>query len=149
METVRNISILIGSILLILLSLMIITLITPFALIWKVWVSVKHENRKARDIVSGFVTYFIAIASSIDKFGNCAFGGFLNASLLKSSKYKFGQNHETVSEVLGWAYRYNDLNETGLMLRAVVNWIDFTVKDHCEAARLIGLERAKTKLSLE
>lgn len=143
----KNLALLFGSGFLIILAMLVVTLITPFAFIWKVVVSIRHDNRKARDILKGTATYFVSVASSIDKFGNCAFGGLLNAILLRDKKYQFGHNSETVSEVLGWAYKLNDLNKTGYMVRAVVNWIDFTVKDHCEAARIDGLQRAKLKLS--
>ena len=144
-EALTHIAIIIGTILLIVIAFFVVIVITPFALLWKIWVSIASENRKARDILKGFSAYFLAIASSIDKFGNCAFGGFLNWLFLKEGKYPFGNNYETVSEVMGWAQMYNDLNRKGLFLLALLDMIE---NNHCEKARIIGLKRAIKKVAL-
>ena len=144
-EALNHIAIIIGTILLIVIAFFVMIVITPFALVWKIWVSIALENRKARDILKGFSAYFLAIASSIDKFGNCAFGGFLSWLFLKENKYPFGNNYETVSEVMGWAQMYNDLNRKGLFLLALLNMIE---NEHCEKARVIGLNRAIKKVAL-
>jgi len=144
-EAATHIAIIIGTILLIVIALFAVIVITPFALVWKIWISIAAENRKARDILKGVSAYFLAIASSIDKFGNCALGGFLSWLFLKENKYPFGNNYETVSEVMGWAQMYNDLNRKGLFLLALLNMIE---NEHCEKARIIGLKRAIKKANL-
>lgn len=141
-ESLESVGILLVCLILIIVAIVIVTLLIPFALLWKVWVSMTSENRKARDIISGTSMFFIALASSIDKFGNVAYGGFLNSLLLKESKHPFGATTETVSIVLGWAYKLNDLNNIGLLLRRFVNWVDFTVEDHCEHSRMLSINRA-------
>lgn len=148
METLKNIGILLGSLFLVVLAVCIITLVTPVAFLWKLYVSLRYDNRKAREIVQGTAEFFVAIASSLDKFGNCAFGGFLNAILLRKKRYKFGRNHETISEVLGWAERYNDLTPLGELLKDLVNFLDFTTKDHCKKAMLYGVEHSREKVEL-
>lgn len=144
-ELFKNIFNVLGSLLLIVLAVLIVVAITPFAFIWKLYVSITEDRRKAREIASGTAVFFIAIASSVDKFGNCAFGGFLNAFLLKKQRYKFGNNYETVSEVLGWAERYNDLTRTGAALVTILDWID---PNHVKKSMLWGVERAQEKTNL-
>jgi hypothetical protein len=142
-ELLNNIFALIGALFLILTAILIVWILTPFALLWRVWVSIFHDKRKAREIIRGVNIYFISIASAIDKFGNCAFGGFLTASLLIQGKYPFGQNSETVSEVLGWAEKHRDLNRKGLVLLSLLNMLD---KNHCAKAQKHGLELAYKKI---
>ena len=123
--------------------------LTPFllfpALGWKIYVSITNENRNVGEILTGTAQFFIAIATSIDKFGNSAYGGFFNAILLKNKIYKFGNTHETISEVLGWGFYFGDLSKTGLWLYKLLNKID---DNHCEKARLYGLDISRKKLAL-
>lgn len=146
-EGFKNVGMVVGSILLILLAASLIILIIPIALIWKIGVSIFKENRKARDILKGTAEFFLAIAISIDKFGNVAFGDFFSQVLLVNGKYCFGDTSETVSEVLGWSHRYKDLNRWGKALRALVNAVDWTEEDHCEAARVSAIRNAIEKVS--
>lgn len=145
LEVFKIIFKILGGLLLIVLAFVLVLILTPFAFLWKLWASFTKEDRKGREIASGTVIYFIAIASSVDKFGNCAFAGFLNATLLRKGHYKFGNNYETISEVLGWAERYNDLTRTGEALVSVLDWID---PDHARKSMLWGYERAKFKTEL-
>lgn len=142
-EAIKHIASVLTGMLLIPVAIIVIARLVIPALIWKIYVSIFHDEREARDILTGTASFFISIASSLDKFGNCAFGGFFNAALTVNSVHPFGENTETVSIALGWAYKHNDLNKTGLMLRSFVNWIDFTVSDHCEYSRLISIRKAR------
>jgi hypothetical protein len=134
---------LVGALILVLMALAIVTALTPLALLWRIWISITNENRKAREILTGVKSYFISLAASVDKFGNCALGGFLNWALLIEAKYPFGNNGETVSEVLGWAEKYDDLNRKGLALLALLNMLD---KNHCEKAYKSGVSSAYQKI---
>lgn len=134
-----------GGFALIILAMFIVPLLFIPALIWKIYASISYEDRKARDILTGTARFFVAMAVSIDKFGNCAYGGFFNAVLLKEQKYKFGNTHETISEVLGWGMYFGDLTETGKWLYNVLEWLE---ENHCEGARLHGLAIARKKLDL-
>lgn len=139
----KNIVSIIGALALIVIAVFIVLCLTPFALLWRIWVSITQEKRKASEIMRGVNTYFISIAAAVDKFGNCAFGGFLTSSLLIDKIYPFGQNSETVSEVLGWAEKHRDLNRKGLFLLSLLNMLD---KNHCAKAQKHGLELAYTKI---
>lgn len=143
-EALNNVkNVLIGLLLIILAIFLIILLVIP-AFIWKVYVSITKENRKARDIMTGTAKFFEAIAVSIDVFGGVAFSGLFNNLLLVNQIYKFGDPHETISEVLGWAQYYNDLTKTGKVLVAILDWVD---KDHCEKTRVHGIILANKKLN--
>jgi hypothetical protein len=134
-----------GGLALIILAFVLVPIIAIPALIWKVYVSITDENRKAREILTGTFRFFLSMAVSIDKFGNCAYGGFFNDLLLKDQTYKFGNTHETISEVVGWAKYYDDLTPVGLWLHNTLNSLD---KNHCEKARLHGIKLAEKKLAL-
>lgn len=142
---ISNILKMLGCLLLIFLAVVLFVVIIPFAIFWKIWVSIFHENRKVRDILSGTGQFFKAIAISIDKFGNVAFGGFLCWLFLKTKKYPFGNTHETISEVLGWAAHYQDLTKTGKLLKAILNFLD---QNHCANARAAGIEKAFAKIDM-
>lgn len=144
-EAINLIGAAVGSLLLIPLAIVIIAFITPFAFVWLIIKTIRDDKRKAREILTGMAKFFLSIASSIDKFGNCAFGGFLTDLLLIEGKYPFGENYETVSEVMGWAEKYPDLNRKGLFLLATLNMFD---KDHCRRAMDEGVARARKKLEL-
>jgi hypothetical protein len=141
-EALQYIGKMLGSLALILVAGSLLLILTPFAFLWLVYNSIHQDKRKARGILKGMAAYFIALASSLDKLGNCAFGGFFNWLLLEDGCHPFGQGHETVSEVLGWGEYHGDLTRTGKMLLAVLNVIQ---KDHCFLAMHIGLEKARLK----
>lgn len=147
-ELMKNIGLILGALLLVVVAVAIFIPLTFVSLGWKVYVSVKGEDkRKARDIMKGVAAYFLAVAVGIDKFANMAFGGLFNALLLRDGDFKFGDSSDTISEVMGWAHYYDDLTRLGKGLRTFVNWVDFTVEDHCEDARLHAIERANEKLA--
>ncbi len=142
-EAAKHIANVLGSLALIAVAGFLLILLTPVAFMWLVYNSIFQDKRKARDILQGVAAWFIALASSLDKFGNAAFGSFFNWLLLEKVVYPFGQNHETVSEVLGWGDFYGDLSRIGKWLLATLNVIE---KDHCKKAMYIGLKRAKIKI---
>lgn len=142
-EALKHIANVLGSLALIAVAGSLLILLTPLAFSWLVYNSIFQDKRKARDILKGVAAWFIALASSLDKFGNAAFGGFFNWILLDKVIYPFGQNHETISEVLGWGDFYGDLSRPGKLLLAALNVIE---EDHCKKAMYIGLKRAKIKI---
>ncbi len=135
---------LLASLFLIVLAVVLLTPLFFGAMIWKVVVSIKHENRKAREIISGTSKFFTALAIAIDQFGNVAFGGFFNwLFLVNSEDFPFGNTHETVSEVLGWNQTLENLSRQGKLMVAILEVIE---SDHCVKAMASGLFDAKYKV---
>ena len=58
--------------------------------------------------------YWLQTAKNIDKFGNAEFKALWNGLLItKDAEYRFGDISETISEVLGWNWTYNNLTLLG------------------------------------
>ena len=72
--------------------------------------------------------YFKSSAINLDKFGNREFRTFFNKLLIVSKGYKFGNEKETISGVLGKNQRDNTLSKIGKVLVWFLDKID---KDHC------------------
>jgi hypothetical protein len=72
--------------------------------------------------------YFKETAIDIDRFGNRNFRTLLNATLIKSNGYKFGNELETISSILGKNLKNKTLTKTGKIL---CNILDFIDKNHC------------------
>lgn len=72
--------------------------------------------------------YFKETAIDIDRFGNRNFRTLLNTTLIKSNGYKFGNELETISSVLGKNLKNKTLTKTGKIL---CNILDFIDKNHC------------------
>ncbi len=135
---------LISSLFLIVLAISLFIPLFFGAMIWKIVVSVKHDNRKAREIISGTSKFFTALAIAIDQLGNVAFGGFFNwLFIIDSEDFPFGNTHETVSEVLGWNQNLENLTRHGKLLVAILEVIE---EDHCLKAMTSGLFDAKYKI---
>ena len=114
---------------LIALSLIGFIIITPIALLWKLFVSIKNEDRKATDILQGTKEYFISIAAGFDQVSNVAFGGVFNAVFINDkSKHLFGNKIETISAVLGFNQKDNTLTNFGKKLVWLLAKLD---KNHC------------------
>ncbi len=131
--------------LLVIVALVLFIVVTPCALVWKVWASLKSEDRKAKDITKGIAFYFLETATSFDQTGNTVFAGFFNWLFLNNEakvKYPFGDKDETISEVLGWNNKLNSLNKHGLRMVKILDKLD---TNHCEKSRLIGIKKAKEK----
>lgn len=132
----------IGAILLIALALLLFVIVTPFAFIWKLIVSIK---RKKIDI--GIAHYFVEIAASFDQLGNAVFGGFFNWLCISKGiieYYHFGDKDETISEVLGWNEHLATLSDFGRALVWILNKVD---KDHCKKAMQSGIDKALRKVT--
>ena len=146
-EAAANIGNLLGNLFLILLALALFIPLAVIALVWKIYVSCTRENRKAREILSGTGTFFVGIAIALDQLGNVAFGGLFNDTLVKDPKlFPFGKPHETISEVLGWNELLDNLTPLGEKVVALVNYCDFTTKEHCAEAATHGLYDARYKV---
>ena len=76
-------------------------------------------------------SYAKTIALSIDQLGNVVLSNLFNDILIKNEGYKFGDEDETISKVLGANKESNTLTKLGRWLADVLNWID---KDHVEKA---------------
>ena len=76
-------------------------------------------------------SYFKTIALSIDQLGNVVLSNLLNDTLIDNDGYKFGDEDETISKVLGVNKANNTLLKTGKALSFILNKID---KNHVEKA---------------
>lgn len=77
-------------------------------------------------------TYLFKIAQSIDQLGNVVCTNLFNDTLIsKKSVYKFGDEDETISSVLGKNKTTNTLTLVGKWLALFLNKIE---KDHVEKA---------------
>ena len=131
--------------LLVIVAIVLFVVVTPCALVWKIWASFKDENRKNKYVSKGIAFYFLETATSFDQTGNTVFGGFFNWLFLNSEakvKYLFGDKDETISEVLGWNKKLNSLNKHGLKMVKILDKLDV---NHCEKSRLIGVAKALEK----
>lgn len=134
---------LVKNILLIILAFVVIVLVVFPALFWLIKVSVYKNKNNAREMISGVSEFFLAIAGAMDKFGNCAYGGYFNSVLLVNVVHPFGNSSETISTVLGWGYKYDDLTPLGIWLRNFVNKVDNSTTDHCEYYRLVSVRNSQ------
>lgn len=75
--------------------------------------------------------YFKTIAISIDQLGNVVLSNLLNDVLINKNGYKFGDEDETISKVLGVNKANNTLLKTGKVVSSMLNSID---KNHVEKA---------------
>ena len=76
-------------------------------------------------------SYFKTIAISIDQLGNVVLSNLLNDILITDEGYKFGDEDETISKVLGINKANNTLLKTGKAVSFILNRID---KNHVEKA---------------
>ena len=75
--------------------------------------------------------YFKTIAIAVDQLGNVVMSNLLNDVLIKDYGYKFGDEDETISKVLGINKANNTLLKTGEVVSIILNKID---KNHVEKA---------------
>lgn len=143
MKILSKIFKIIKNIALIILAIFLTLLISIVAFVWLLYVSIFNHDRSTIGIVHGIDSYFLALAESIDKFGNCAFGGFFNAFFLETIFYSFGYNYETISQVIGWNNLFGGLNKKGTMLYNVLDDIE---TDHCELAVISGIVTSRLRL---
>lgn len=72
--------------------------------------------------------YFKSTAVNIDRFGNREFRTLFNRTLIQKTGYRFGDERETISSVLGKNERDKTLTKCGKVLVKILNFID---KNHC------------------
>lgn len=71
---------------------------------------------------------FFQLATAVDKFGNVVCKDLFNATLIKKdSSHKFGQIHQTISQVIGYNLLDGTLTRTGRILNGILDFFD---KDH-------------------
>ena len=75
--------------------------------------------------------YFKTIAIAVDQLGNVVMSNLLNDILIKDYGYKFGDEDETISKVLGINKANNTLLKIGKIVSSILNKID---KNHVEKA---------------
>lgn len=68
--------------------------------------------------------YFYQFALAIDQMGNVAMQDLFNAIFIKKHGYKFGNEDETISSVLGKNERQNTLSKFGSIITNILNFID-------------------------
>jgi len=64
------------------------------------------------------------IALGIDQLGNVVCGQLFNLTLIKKTGYRFGNEDETISSVIGKNKRTNTLTATGRLLDTLLDAID-------------------------
>ncbi|HAH35875.1 MAG TPA: hypothetical protein DCL81_04890 [Algoriphagus sp.] len=107
----------------IILFFLSIILAIPLTLINLSIVLVKSPSLKSLD------GYFYQTAVDIDRFGNRNLRTLLNATLIKSDAFPFGDPRETISSVLGKNQQSGNLTLTGKALVWILDTLD---ENHCE-----------------
>lgn len=142
-EAVQNTLAVLQGILLIILALVLLAIAVPGSVIWY-FATIWSKKEKARDIMRKSADFFYLVALELDYLGNVACGGFLSWLFLQSkSPFPFGVPGQSVSEILGFNFKLDNLTEWGLNLRHDLNTID---PDHCEKAMATAIDDAKQLL---
>ncbi len=68
--------------------------------------------------------YFFKIAVSLDQLGNVVCARLFNLTLIHKAGYKFGNEDETISSVLGKNKRAETLTILGKLLDSLLEFID-------------------------
>jgi 8-oxo-dGTP diphosphatase len=84
--------------------------------------------------------YIITVALSIDQLGNVIMSQLFNHLLITKKGYRFGDEDDTVSYVLGRNQATNNLKLLGRWLANILDWID---KDHCKKAVKLAWEKGQ------
>ncbi len=135
-----------GSILLIIVAIVLFVILSIVGFCWSFFTL--FYKRTIGEALTGAAQYFKAIALSIDQLGNVAFAGLLNDVLIDKTLIKlahnFGDEDETISEVLGWNKLTGALSPTGIKLVKILNFID---KNHVEDAAQSAYDKALEKIN--
>ncbi len=110
------------NLILVILSRILFTLISPISLIYVVFIKEKFSWKRLSE-------YWRNDAVGLDRYGNYNYRSLLNATLIKSNGYRFGDFRETISSVLGKNKRDKTLSRTGQILSKILDIID---KNHCQ-----------------
>jgi len=117
---------------LLLIALILAVLLFPFG-----WL---HGLFTLRLSISRLSHYFLTIALSIDQLGNVILAPLFNAIMIKRNGYKFGDEDETISYVLGRNQITETLSKCGNLLANLLDWID---ANHCAKTVLIVWRKGK------
>lgn len=120
------------NIILLILALLLAVVLFPVG-----WV---HGLITLRLSISRLSHYFLTIALSIDQLGNVILAPLFNQIMIKRNGYKFGDEDETISYVLGRNQITETLSKLGNLL---ANLLDFIDKNHCAKTVFIVWRKGK------
>lgn len=106
--------------LLLLISIILFLVIAPIGFLFQVIDNFFHLN-----------DYLFKVAISIDQCGNVVCSGLLNHTMITSDGYRFGNEDETISSVLGKNKETKTLTGFGFLIAELLNRIE---KNHVENA---------------
>jgi len=114
------------NIILLILALLLAVVLFPFG-----WL---HGLITFRLSISRLSHYLLTISLSIDQMGNVILAPLFNRIMIKRNGYKFGDEDETISYVLGRYQITKTLSKLGNLLANLLDWID---PNHCAKTVLI------------
>ena len=120
------------NIVLLILALLLAVVLFPVG-----WV---HGLITLRLSISRLSHYFLTISLSIDQMGNVILAPLFNKIMIKRNGYKFGDEDETISYVLGRNQITETLSKCGNLLANLLDWID---PNHCDKTVLIVWRKGK------
>lgn len=120
------------NIILLILALLLAVVLFPIG-----WV---HGLFTIKLSISRLSHYLLTIALSIDQMGNVILAPLFNKIMIKRNGYKFGDEDETISYVLGRNKITETLSKLGNLL---ANTLDFIDKNHCAKTVLIVWRKGK------
>jgi hypothetical protein len=107
------------------ISLILTTITVPFGIVYTVIKLIFKGKFAILFRVSN--GYFYKFAVAIDQLGNVAMQDLFNDIFIKRQGYKFGDEDETISSVLGKNERLEQLSGLG---KAIVKFLDFIDPNH-------------------
>ena len=108
------------SVFLFFIAVVIFFIVLPFGILYQVFDFSKNIHKKVY-----LADYFFKVAQCIDQLGNVINRAIFNDVLItKNSKNFFGDNHETISSVIGKNLEDNTLSKAGLLLNKILNRIE-------------------------
>lgn len=120
------------NIILLILALLLAVVLFPIG-----WV---HGLFTIKLSISRLSHYLLTIALSIDQMGNVILAPLFNKIMIKRNGYKFGDEDETISYVLGRNQITETLSKCGNLLANLLDWID---PNHCAKTVLIVWRKGK------
>jgi len=120
------------NIILLILALLLAVVLFPFG-----WL---HGLITFRLSISRLSHYLLTISLSIDQMGNVILAPLFNRIMIKRNGYKFGDEDETISYVLGRNQITKTLSKLGNLLANLLDWID---PNHCAKTVLIVWRKGK------
>ncbi|MEY5050039.1 MAG: hypothetical protein RLZZ175_3407 [Bacteroidota bacterium] len=120
------------NIILLILSLLLAVVLFPIG-----WL---HGLITLRLSISRLSHYLLTISLSIDQMGNVILAPLFNRIMIKRNGYKFGDEDETISYVLGRNQITETLSKCGNLLANLLDWID---PNHCVKTVLIVWRKGK------